>query len=97
MTRRLEVIRQTLQEVLQPVVLEIHDDSASHASHASARQTGGGHFYATIVADAFDGKSRVQRHQLVYRALGDLMRSEIHAISIQAFTQSEYLLKESQT
>lgn len=94
MTKRMDVIRSVLQDSLQPAVLEIYDDSASHAGHAGA-QSGGGHFYATIVADAFEGKSPVQRHQLVYRALGELMRSEIHAISIKAFTKPEYQLKET--
>ena len=94
MSNRVEAIRAVLHESLQPELLEIYDDSASHAGHAGA-QSGGGHFYATIVADAFEGKTPVQRHQLVYRALGDLMRSEIHAISIKAFTQSEYQHKES--
>jgi BolA protein len=94
MSERLDTIRTVLQATLQPAVLEIYDDSSSHAGHAGARN-GGGHFYATIVADAFEGKTPVQRHQLVYRALGDLMRSEIHAISIKAFTKPEYQLKET--
>jgi BolA family transcriptional regulator, general stress-responsive regulator len=94
MSSRVDAIRTALQQSLQPELLEIFDDSASHAGHAGAR-SGGGHFYATIVADAFEGKTPIQRHQLVYQALGDLMRSEIHAISIKAFTQSEYQHKES--
>jgi acid stress-induced BolA-like protein IbaG/YrbA len=49
----------------------------------------GQHFQATIVSLAFVGKSRVQRHQLVYRALGDRMREEIHALSMQTLTPEE--------
>jgi len=49
----------------------------------------GQHFQALIVSEAFAGKSRVQRHQLVYRALGDRMREEIHALSMQTFTPEE--------
>ena len=49
----------------------------------------GQHFQALIVAHAFEGKSRVQRHQLVYRALGDRMREEIHALSMQTLTPAE--------
>ena len=49
----------------------------------------GQHFQALIVSRAFEGKSRVQRHQLVYRALGDRMREEIHALSMQTLTPEE--------
>jgi acid stress-induced BolA-like protein IbaG/YrbA len=50
----------------------------------------GRHFEAAIVSAAFRGKSRVQQHQLVYRALGDRMREEIHALSMQTFTPEEW-------
>ncbi len=50
----------------------------------------GQHFYATIVSPAFAGKSLVKRHQLVYAALGDRMKAEIHALSIKAFTPDEF-------
>ncbi len=50
----------------------------------------GAHFQAVIVAEAFSGKSRVQRHQIVYAALGDRMRAEIHALSMHTLTPSEW-------
>jgi acid stress-induced BolA-like protein IbaG/YrbA len=50
----------------------------------------GQHFQAIIVADAFDGRSRVQRHQLVYAALGERMREEIHALSMRTLTPAEW-------
>ena len=50
----------------------------------------GAHFQAVIVSAAFAGKSRVQRHQIVYGALGDRMREEIHALSMQTFTPDEW-------
>ncbi len=50
----------------------------------------GQHFYATIVSLEFAGKRLVQRHQLVYAALGDRMKAEIHALSIKAFTPDEF-------
>lgn len=90
MTSRVEKIRSVLQEALKPTVLEIFDDSSSHAGHPGAVESGGGHFYATIVSGAFEGKTPVQRHQLVYAALGDLMRTDIHALSIKAFAPLEY-------
>lgn len=49
----------------------------------------GHHFEATIVAAEFDGKSRIQRHQLVYAALGDKMKAEVHALSMKTLTPSE--------
>lgn len=83
-----ETIRHLLTTALQPETLEIIDDSAAHAGHAGAR-LGGGHYYVTIVSDAFEGKSLVQRHQLIYKALGDLMKQEIHALGIHALAPSE--------
>ena len=46
----------------------------------------GDHYAATVISEAFRGKSRVQQHQLVYQALGDRMREEIHALSMRTFT-----------
>jgi acid stress-induced BolA-like protein IbaG/YrbA len=50
----------------------------------------GQHFTAVIVSNAFAGKSRIQRHQIVYGALGDRMREEIHALSMKTLTPDEY-------
>jgi BolA family transcriptional regulator, general stress-responsive regulator len=83
-----ETIRKILGAEFSPEKLEIIDDSAAHAGHAGAR-SGGGHYYVTIVADAFTGKTLVQRHQLVYKALGDMMKHEIHALGINALSPSE--------
>ena len=83
-----EIIKQLLTEALQPELLEIIDNSAAHAGHAGARQ-GGGHYHVTIIAEIFENKSLVQRHQLIYKALGDLMKQEIHALGINALSLSE--------
>ncbi len=83
-----ELIKQKLNELLNPQLLELIDNSADHAGHAGT-QKGGGHYSVTIVAELFDGKNMVQRHQLVYQALGDLMKNEIHALGINALTPSE--------
>ncbi|NJA07295.1 MULTISPECIES: BolA family protein [unclassified Methylomonas] len=80
-------IRQKLEAAFQPDLIEIIDQSAAHAGHAGNQ--GGGHFYVTLVSTAFDGKSLVQRHQLVYQALGDMMKDEIHALGINALTPTE--------
>ena len=53
----------------------------------------GQHFEAIIVSPAFRGKSKVQQHQLVYRALGDRMREEIHALSMQTYTPESWMQK----
>jgi len=50
----------------------------------------GVHFEAVVVSDAFAGKSRVQRHQLVYQTLGDRMRQDIHALSMKTYTPEEW-------
>jgi acid stress-induced BolA-like protein IbaG/YrbA len=50
----------------------------------------GHHFEAVIVSEGFRGKSRVQQHQLVYKALGERMREEIHALSMQTFTPEDW-------
>lgn len=80
-------IKQKLQEALQPELIELIDHSAAHAGHAG--NTGGGYYNVTIVSQQFEGKSLVQRHQLVYRALGDMMKQEIHALGINALTPTE--------
>ena len=49
----------------------------------------GHHFEAIIVSDEFDGKNRIQRHQLVYAALGDKMKAEVHALSMKTLTVAE--------
>ncbi len=83
-----EQIKQLLNESFSPELLEIIDNSAAHAGHAGAK-SGGGHYHVTIIAEVFEGKSLVQRHQLIYKALGDLMKQQIHALGINALSPSE--------
>lgn len=77
-------IRQRLA-VLQPSAVELHDESHEHAGHGAT----GGHWQLTIVSDAFRGKAPVARHRMVYEALGDLMKQEIHALRIEAFAPEQ--------
>jgi BolA protein len=72
---------------LQPTQLEIRDDSAQHAGHAG--NTGGGHYSVTIESSLFCGKSTIIRHRMVYQAVGDLIPSSIHALSIHARAPGE--------
>lgn len=74
--------------VLEPVSIEIIDDSAKHAGHAGARD-GGGHYRLGIVSPRFAGRRTMERHRLVYDALGPLMTREIHALSIAAKSPDE--------
>lgn len=87
-TDRVALIRERLSAAFAPLSLDIIDESAKHAGHAGARG-GGGHFVVTIVSGAFREKNPLQRHRLVYDALGDAMRSDIHALSIKAHTPEE--------
>lgn len=85
---RIDRMRERLTNSLQPQMLDIADESHAHVGHAGARD-GRGHFRVIIVADAFDGLTRVQRHQKVYAALGDLMQTDIHALAVRALTPAE--------
>jgi BolA protein len=81
-----ELIRARLA-ALDPVALEIRDDSALHAGHAGARE--GGHYAVRIVAARFAGLPTLRRHRLVYDAIGDLAGQRIHALSIDARSPDE--------
>jgi len=85
---RISELRTRLRQHLQPDALEIIDESAQHAGHAGA-VAGGGHFVVHITSAAFRDKSLIQRHRLVYDAIGDMMHRDIHALSIDARTPEE--------
>jgi BolA protein len=78
---RLARIRAVLTQALAPTRLELIDDSQQHAGHAGARQ--GGHFTLRIAAPAFAGKRPLECHRMIYAALGELMQTDIHALSIE--------------
>ena len=80
---RIARMRELLAAAFHPAVLEVIDDSHRHVGHASARD-GRGHFTVEIVSDAFAGMAALARHRAVYAALGDMMTTDIHALSIQA-------------
>jgi BolA family transcriptional regulator, general stress-responsive regulator len=84
---RIGRIREALERELSPVQLDIVDDSAKHAGHAGARE--GGHFRVRLVAEAFRGKSRIERHRLVFAALEGSFGRDIHALNIEARTPEE--------
>jgi len=74
--------------VLEPVSLEIIDESHKHAGLSGAR-AGGGHYVLHIISPQFTGMNTVARHRMIYSALGDLMKREIHALTVVAQTPNE--------
>ena len=87
-TDRIERLRDALTRALAPRRLEIIDDSHRHAGHAGAA-TGKGHFRLSIEADGFAGLPPLARHRLVYAAVGTLMETDVHALSIDARAPGE--------
>jgi BolA family transcriptional regulator, general stress-responsive regulator len=84
---RITAIRERLTNQLQPTLLDVIDESHLHVGHAGAGSAG--HFAVAITAEAFNGKSLIEQHRLVYQAVDDLMRSEIHALSIKVIASDE--------
>lgn len=84
-----ERIRARLSEALAPTALTITDNSAKHAGHVGARPGGETHFHVDLVAAAFEGKSRVQRHRMVYDALRAELADGVHALAVNARAPDE--------
>jgi BolA protein len=87
MSTRLERLIERLR-VLEPEHLDVVDDSHRHAGHAGAAD-GRGHFTVLLVSKRFTGLNTLRRHRLVYEVVGDLMTTDIHALSIQALAPGE--------
>jgi len=85
---RVERIRAALEAALAPVALEVIDESHKHAGHEGARD-GRGHFKVLVTSAAFEGLNPIARHRAVYQALGDMMVTDIHALSMTARTPAE--------
>jgi BolA protein len=81
-------LAERLREALHPDHLVVVDDSHLHAGHAGARD-GRGHYTVQLVCDRFAGLPTVRRHRLVYEAVGDMMTTDIHALSIRALAPGE--------
>jgi len=79
---RVAAIRERIETALSPERLEIIDESHLHAGHAGA-QDGRGHFRIRIAAASLEGLGRLQRHRRIYAAVGELMETDIHALSIE--------------
>lgn len=90
MSERLSHIRQQLS-TLQPSHLDIIDESHLHAGHAGAK-SGGGHYRIHLVSSDFVGKNTMSRHRMVYSALAELLKREIHALTLRTETPEEFAL-----
>jgi len=77
-------IRQKLTEAFRPDALEVVDESHLHKGHAGARPGGESHYRVRITAAAFQGKSRVATHRMIYDALGEEIAAGVHALAIEA-------------
>ena len=87
-TARVEKIKAILNESFAPYSLEVIDDSAKHIGHEGAKD-GRGHFTIKISSTAFNGINTVTRHRMIYTALENLLKTDIHALSIKAQTPDE--------
>ena len=85
---RIERMRALLEAAFAPQQMEVIDDSHRHVGHAGARD-GRGHFSVEIVSERFQGLAPLARHRAVYAALGEMMATDIHALSIRASTPAE--------
>ena len=82
-------IQRKLTEFLAPSALEIVDESHLHAGHAGARPEGETHFRVRVVAAAFDGKSRLERHRMIHRLLTAELAGSVHALALTTLTPGE--------
>ena len=85
---RAERIQTMLEQAFAAARVTVRDDSARHAGHAGARD-GAGHFFVRIESQEFAGRSRLERHRLVYEALAQMLPREIHALNIVAVSPDE--------
>lgn len=84
----MERLTDRLNRAFVPQHLEVVDDSHLHAGHSGAAD-GRGHFTVLVVSPRFSGLTTLRRHRLVYEAVGDMMTTDIHALSIQAVAPGE--------
>ena len=90
---RVKLIKHRIEQALNPSNLAIIDDSIQHSGHVGAIQSGVGNFNIRVVSKHFQDKSSIERHRLIYLALGDAMGTDIHALSIKAQTPEEAALE----
>ena len=82
-------IREKLMQVLQPVRLDVVNESHLHAGHRSSPGTGESHFRVLVVSQAFAGKSRIERHRMINDTLAAELKGKVHALAIKAYAPDE--------
>jgi BolA protein len=87
-SQRADRIKAMLEQAFSPSEVSVRDDSALHAGHPGAAG-GAGHFFVRIESQAFSGRSRLERHRLVYNALAQMLPREIHALNIVAVSPDD--------
>jgi BolA protein len=85
--RKKEITRR-LKEAFEPETLGVEDESYLHEGHEGAKD-GRGHFRVLIITDAFEDKTMIERHRMIYRELDEMMRLDIHALAIDAWSPGE--------
>jgi BolA protein len=83
------LIRESLTTGLAPDLIEIEDQSARHAGHGGHAGDGESHFALRIVAAAFEGRSRIERHRMVHALLDSLVGGRVHALALATLTPAE--------
>jgi BolA protein len=83
-------MRDKLTAALDPIHLEIKDDSKKHAGHAGADPKGETHFSVSVVSPKFEGLNAVARHRLIYAVLAEELKERVHALSLESLTPDEY-------
>lgn len=86
-----ETIRTKLEAAFSPERLVVRDDSEKHRGHAGHREGGETHFHVTVVADAFSGLTRVERHRRVHEVLDQELKGRVHALALTLLTPEEAL------
>jgi len=86
---RVAEITARLEATFSPESLQVDDESHLHAGHEGAID-GRGHFRVLVISDKFVGQTAIKRHRMVYQAMGELMQTDIHALTIEAFTPDEF-------
>jgi BolA protein len=92
---RVERIKARLEKAFAGARVSVQDDSARHAGHPGARD-GAGHYVVRIETQQFAGRSRLERHRLVYEALAEMLPREIHALNIEAVSPEEVVVMRNQ-
>jgi len=87
--QRIKLIEQHVHDAMPVSHMQVEDESHLHAGHEGAK-SGLGHFSLLVVSEIFADMSPLQRHRLINQAMGNLFKTDIHALTIQAMTQVEY-------